>query len=238
MIERKNTGLFLPIEIVDSKLLNHTEMIFLGIIHGLSNNPKGCYARNAYFAEKLRIDERNVRVALSKLIDLGFVRVENRGGKNRVLFSTLHETIPGCYHPGNPDDNIRATRMKSSGLHNIYNDNIKDVSLNDKSDEERELLKKHFMDAYKDCNKQKHLITIEEKKQRLNSIVKAFTKESDFIEAGLRRFPIVESELMTSLKKFLDTINADDSCYDDFYKLRRRAVAYITKQRENTVNLR
>ena len=81
-------------------------------------------------------------------------------------------------------------------------------------------------------NFEKKEITTAEKKQRLNNLVEIFTNKSDFIEFMSRRLKLDGNEIKKLLKKFLDTIAADDTCYDDFSLLRRRATAYIVKTKE------
>ena len=161
------------------------------------------------------------------------ISIKNPQSKNRRLFvnddvKQLRKKLRSNYAK-----NCAVTTQETAHLR-IYKDEITNETLppTPQGEKERAFLEIDFTNPAIECNLQKHLISVEQKKQRLNNIVKAFTKESDFLETSCRRFSIVEPELLKSLKKFLDTISADDSCYDNFSQLRRRAVAYITKMRE------
>lgn len=239
MEKRKFVGIFIPAEVLENKELTWTEKSVLAEIDALNINDNGCFASNSHFCKLFDVNNVTISRAINNLLRLNLITIENPGTRNRRMYPVTVTRKPYKKVYGNPIENDRVTLSKTIGSHHIYNEiNKEGLSIAEKNDRERAFFEADLTDSQKDCNKLKSLFTIELKKQRLNNIVKAFTIESDFLETSCRRFSIDETELKKSLKKFLDTINADDSCYDDFYKLRRRAVAYITKQRENTVILR
>jgi hypothetical protein len=81
-------GWWIPVAVVrllESGAINPTETILLGMIDGLVSEDRGCFATNAYLAEKLNLKPRRVQVMLAKLKDLGLIRVVGQDARRRYL---------------------------------------------------------------------------------------------------------------------------------------------------------
>lgn len=89
MADRDFKGVWIPRNVwLDSRL----SMLDKGIlieIDSLDNGESGCYARNEYLARFCQCSERKATEAVSRLIDLGYIRVESFDGRHRVLRSCL-----------------------------------------------------------------------------------------------------------------------------------------------------
>jgi DNA-binding MarR family transcriptional regulator len=77
-------GLWIPKSILTDRRLSKTEMLIYAIVDAL-DNANGCFASNAYIAEQVGLDERNVRANLMRLEQAGYiVRMEEANGRRRI----------------------------------------------------------------------------------------------------------------------------------------------------------
>jgi DNA-binding MarR family transcriptional regulator len=77
-------GLWIPKSILTDRRLSKTEMLIYAIVDAL-DNANGCFASNAYIAEQVGLDERNVRANLMRLEQAGYiVRMEDANGRRRI----------------------------------------------------------------------------------------------------------------------------------------------------------
>lgn len=77
-------GLWIPKSILTDRRLSKTEMLIYAIVDAL-DNAHGCFASNAYIAEQVGLDERNVRANLMRLEQSGYiVRMEEANGRRRI----------------------------------------------------------------------------------------------------------------------------------------------------------
>ncbi len=80
------TGLFIPSEILDIPDLTHTDIMILSWIDALySEQYGGCYASNAWFAQKLHLKEDTVKRLISKLKEKNLVEQVSFDGRIRVI---------------------------------------------------------------------------------------------------------------------------------------------------------
>ncbi len=84
-IERKFTGWFVPVELIEKKGLTWVEKLMILEIDALSNDAVGCLADDSYFAELFQVDVITIEKSIAKLIQLGYmfcdvVTVVNDGG--------------------------------------------------------------------------------------------------------------------------------------------------------------
>ena len=88
MPKRDFKGVFIPASVWLDERLNALEKVILTEIDSLDGE-KGCWAGNDYISQFCQCSASKVSKAVSKLIELGYVRVESFNGRNRVLRSCL-----------------------------------------------------------------------------------------------------------------------------------------------------
>jgi len=234
-MERRFTGFFIPVELIENKELSWVDRIILSEIDALNINGDGCFASNEHFCKLLDVKMRTVVYSIGKLNKMELISIKNPQSKNRLLFvndevKQLRKKLRSNYAK-----NCAPTTQGIAQLH-IYKDEITNErnppTPQGAGERPFSVDRKSWTDPAVDVNSEKINFTVEEKKQRLNNLVNLFTINSDFIEFASRRLSLDANEVKKLLKKFLDTIGTDDTCYDSFSILRRRATAYIIKIRE------
>ena len=85
-------GVWFPREVWLDTRLDMVEKGILIEIHSLDNKD-GCIASNEYLAKFCQTSETKVTRTISKLIDLGYIRVKSFNGRIRTLKSNLKTTI-------------------------------------------------------------------------------------------------------------------------------------------------
>lgn len=88
MPERDFKGIWIPASVWLDERLNALEKVILAEIDSLDGE-HGCWAGNDYISQFCQCSSSKVSKSVSKLIDLGYVRVESFNGRNRVLRSCL-----------------------------------------------------------------------------------------------------------------------------------------------------
>lgn len=132
-MERDFKGVFIPKEIYLDSRLNALDKIIFAEIDSLDFED-GCYASNKYLAEFCQCSETKVSLAISKLTDLGYIKLISFNGRKRILKSCLSK-------------NERHTFKKcKADSQNVKPDNISDNTnlekLGDNKDSERKNVKK------------------------------------------------------------------------------------------------
>jgi hypothetical protein len=79
----------IPIEIFDNEELTPLEKFIFALVDVLDTPEEGCYASNAYIAQKCMCTERSVSSAISHLCKLGYIKVAAFNGRNRILKSLV-----------------------------------------------------------------------------------------------------------------------------------------------------
>lgn len=94
MEERRFDGVWIPREIWLDNRLNALDKVILTEIHSLDNGEEHCFAGNEYLAEFCQCSTSKVTKTVSKLIELGYIKVHSFDGRIRRLRSciTIHTT--------------------------------------------------------------------------------------------------------------------------------------------------
>jgi hypothetical protein len=124
------TGLWMPKEVLENKSLTLGEKFTYSIVDALDGDD-GCYASNAYIADMLNLENRQVQNNLTKLINMGLViRVYDSTGYRKLRTVASHAincippmqstACPPCntLHPNSIEDNIvyKDTGKKIKGM--------------------------------------------------------------------------------------------------------------------------
>ena len=90
-LKRKVKGIWIPIEIWETKELTLQQKVFLAEIDSLSNNESGCWASNAWFAQQFGISQDRASRVISSLVALGLISLTLRYKENskEVIRRTL-----------------------------------------------------------------------------------------------------------------------------------------------------
>jgi len=110
----------------------HLRALLYGLIASYSNKDGYCWASNRCLAEKLsRKDESIIRDALSSLKKDGWLKIEDRMGKNRRLFPKIPDIQPAEITAGTRGNNrtqpaeiTAQSNIKSNIVSNVSKDNI------------------------------------------------------------------------------------------------------------------
>jgi len=88
------TGIFIPVEILELKVLTPFDQILLSWIDALyCKKNGGCFASNKYLAEQLNVKENTLSKNLTKLRRLGLIENVSFDGRKRVIRSTINKYI-------------------------------------------------------------------------------------------------------------------------------------------------
>lgn len=87
--ERDFKGVWIPKTVWLDERLNALEKVILTEIDSLDQGERGCWASNKHIADFCQCSETKVSTAISKLIKLGYLYVQNFDGRQRELKSCL-----------------------------------------------------------------------------------------------------------------------------------------------------
>ena len=85
-------GVWIPKEVWLDTRLNALEKVILTEIDSLDQGDKGCYASNEHLAGFCQCSKRKVSEAISRLIECGYIYIQNFDGRKRELRSRLAES--------------------------------------------------------------------------------------------------------------------------------------------------
>ena len=88
MDKREFRGIWFPANVWLDSNLTAIEKFVLMEIDSLDGE-KGCYASNKYLSDFCQCSESTVSRAITKLRELGYIRIESFDGRTRVLHSCL-----------------------------------------------------------------------------------------------------------------------------------------------------
>lgn len=112
-------GVWIPKEVWLDTRLNALDKVILMEIDSLDQGEKGCYASNEHLAEFCQCSKTKVSTAISKLIECGYVYIQNFDGRKRELKSRLsnfeRQSIKKC--------NADIQNLKESNTDNNTNNN-------------------------------------------------------------------------------------------------------------------
>ena len=91
-MERDFKGVWITRTIWTDDRLSALEKVILAEVYSLDKGEEGCYASNKYLAEFCQCSETKVSLAVSKLIEMGYLKVAKFDGRTRVLKSCLSES--------------------------------------------------------------------------------------------------------------------------------------------------
>lgn len=86
-----NKGIWIPNEIWERDDMSWLEKLIFGQIDKMSSKGKGgsCFASNKWFAEKFKVTETSISLAISHLKNLGIIEQVGFDGRKRYLRSVL-----------------------------------------------------------------------------------------------------------------------------------------------------
>ena len=120
--QRQFKGIWIPKEIWLDRNLNALDKIILMEINSLDDGENGCYASNKYLAEFCQCTETKVSTTISKLKELGYIKLENFNGRVRVLKS---ESLP-LKNLKSAFKNFKQINIDNNINNNIEKENIKE----------------------------------------------------------------------------------------------------------------
>lgn len=126
--QRQFKGIWIPKEIWLDRNLNALDKIILMEINSLDDGENGCYASNKYLAEFCQCTETKVSTTISKLKELGYIKLENFNGRVRVLKSEIL-----------PLKNLKSAfkKFKQINIDNNINNNIEKENIKEKENFEK-----------------------------------------------------------------------------------------------------
>lgn len=181
-------GVWIPKKVWLDTRLNALEKIILTEIDSLDNGEKGCYASNEHLAEFCQCSKTKVSTAIRKLIDCGYIYVQNYDGRKRELKSRLsnfeRQNIKNC--------NADIQNLKES---NTDNNTVNNTN-NTLSKKERKSKSKSYDEQIEEYTEN----------EDLQNALKAFLQMRSFIKK-----PMTEYALKLMLKKLDEFGNTDDT---------------------------
>lgn len=112
-------GVWIPKEVWLDTRLNALDKVILMEIDSLDQGEKGCYASNEHLATFCQCSKTKVSTAISKLIECGYVYIQNFDGRKRELKSRLsnfeRQNIKNC--------NADIQNLKESNTYRNTNNN-------------------------------------------------------------------------------------------------------------------
>lgn len=125
-------GVWIPRQVWLDTRLNALEKVILTEIDSLDQGEKGCYASNEHLAEFCQCSRTKVSTAIKKLIDCGYIYVQNFDGRKRELKSSLSnfekQTFKKC--------EAAYQNLKESNIDNNTNNNTNREGQGDKENQD------------------------------------------------------------------------------------------------------
>ena len=90
-LERGFKGIWIPAAVWLDNRLSAIDKVILAEIDSLDVGERGCFASNKHIAEFSQCSEATVTRAIAKLIDYGYLKVQNFDGRKRELRSLLNQ---------------------------------------------------------------------------------------------------------------------------------------------------
>lgn len=179
-------GVWIPKKVWLDTRLNALDKVILMEIDSLDQGEKGCYASNEHLAEFCQCSKTKVSTAISKLIECGYLYIQNFDGRKRELKSRLsnfeRQNIKNC--------NADIQNLKES---NTVNNTVNNTVSNKK---ERKSKSKSYDEQIAEYTQN----------EELQDAFKAFLQMRSFIKK-----PMTEYALKLMLKKLDEIGNTDDA---------------------------
>lgn len=181
-------GVWIPKKVWLDTRLNALDKVILMEIGSLDQGEKGCYASNEHLANFCQCSKTKVSTAISKLIECGYVYIQNFDGRKRELKSRLsnfeRQNIENC--------KAEYQNLKESNT-DINTDNNTNNTLSKK---ERKSKSKSYDEQIAEYTQN----------EDLQNALKAFLQMRSFIKK-----PMTEYALKLMLKKLDELGNTDDA---------------------------
>lgn len=180
-------GVWIPREVWLDTRLNALDKVILMEIDSLDQGEKGCYASNEHLAKFCQCSKTKVSTAISKLIECGYLYIQNFDGRKRELKSRVsnfeRQNIKNC--------NADIQNLKES---NTYNNTDNNTNNNILSKKERKRKSKSYDEQIAEYTEN----------EELQNALKAFVQMRSFIKK-----PMTEYALKLMLKKLEELGNND-----------------------------
>lgn len=181
-------GVWIPKKVWLDTRLNALEKIILTEIDSLDNGEKGCYASNEHLSDFCQCSKTKVSTAIRKLIDCGYIYVQNFDGRKRELKSRLSNF---------ERQNIKNCKAEYHNLKESNKESNTDINTDNK------LSKKERKSNSKSYDEQIEEYTGNEE---LQNALKAFLQMRSFIKK-----PMTKYALKLMLNKLDELGNTDDT---------------------------
>lgn len=179
-------GIWIPKKVWLDTRLNALDKVILMEIDSLDQGEKGCYASNEHLAEFCQCSKTKVSTAISKLIECGYLYIQNFDGRKRELKSRIsnfeRQNIKNC--------NADIQNLKES---NTVNNTVNNTVSNKKERKSKPKSYDEQIDEYT-------------QNEDLQNALKAFLQMRSFIKK-----PMIEYALKLMLKKLDEIGNTDDA---------------------------
>lgn len=163
-------GVWIPKEVWLDNRLNALDKVILMEIDSLDQGEKGCYASNEHLAEFCQCSKTKVSTAVSKLIECGYLYIQNFDGRKRELKSRVsnfeRQSLKKC--------NADIQNLKESNTYRNTNNNTN----NTVSKKERKSKSKSYDEQ----------ITEYTQNEELQNALKAFVQMRAFIKKPLTEY--------------------------------------------------
>lgn len=179
-------GVWIPKKVWLDTRLNALDKVILMEIDSLDQGEKGCYASNEHLAEFCQCSKTKVSTAISKLIECGYLYIQNFDGRKRELKSRLSNF------------ERQNTKNCKADIQNLKESNTVSNTVNNTVSNKKE--RKSKSKSYDE--------QIEEytENEDLQNALKAFLQMRSFIKK-----PMTEYALKLMLKKLDELGNTDDT---------------------------
>ena len=118
-------GVWIPKEVWLDTRLNALDKVILMEIDSLDQGEKGCYASNEHLATFCQCSKTKVSTAISKLIECGYVYIQNFDGRKRELKSRLSNSERQSIKICNADiQNLKESNTYRNTNNNTVSNNI------------------------------------------------------------------------------------------------------------------
>lgn len=227
-------GVWIPKKVWLDTRLNALDKVILMEIDSLDQGEKGCYASNEHLAKFCQCSKTKVSTAISKLIEYGYLYIQNFDGRKRELKSRVsnfeRQNIKKCkadiqnLKESNTDNNTinktnnKLKESKKEESNNTQNEQVENcTSGNEETNALKEKIKclEKEIEMLKDNKKERkpkkqtksydEQITGYTQNEELQNALKAFVQMRSFIKK-----PMTEYALKLMLKK-LDELGNDDT---------------------------
>ena len=121
-MERIVKGIWIPIEIWQNRSLSWNEKILLMEIDSFTAKDRECYISNEYIAELLGVSVSWASKCLSRLLELGLVRVVKFDGRKRYVESTIQ--FKADLNESSMQDGIKVPHTDNNEYININNNSL------------------------------------------------------------------------------------------------------------------